>query len=176
VQADFSTVVPFPFGNTFALAKPTVTGLSRATVLPGNLFTVEGTGLHPSLIQGVFIGGQPVNMANVVSISDTAIEILAPNTPSRRPQSVVVRTNQGFSNNNVKIIIQIQSSKASARRQQLSHQSFPVHRRSIGAGRARSAGPAFVVKLGGRHEPRSTQSPVEVPTTGLRGQVDHRSL
>jgi hypothetical protein len=105
VEADLSTVVPLPFGSTFTLTKPKVTGVSPKTVQPGDLFTIEGTGLYPSLIQGVFIGGQPVNMANVVPVSDTAIEILAPNTPSTRPQSVVVRTNQGFSNNKVKIII-----------------------------------------------------------------------
>jgi hypothetical protein len=41
---------------------------------------------------------------------------------------VVVRTSQGFSNNNVKIVIQNQSTKASGGRKQLSHQSHPIHR------------------------------------------------
>jgi hypothetical protein len=113
VTLDMSTIIPLPFGSTFTLTKPNVTGVSPMTVQPGDLFTIEGTGLYPSLIQNVFIGGQPVNMANVVPISDTEIEILAPNTPRNRPQSVVVRTNLGFSNNNVKIIIQNLSSRAS---------------------------------------------------------------
>jgi hypothetical protein len=126
--ADFSTLVPLPFGTTFTLTKPNVTGVSPNTVQPGNLFTIEGTGLYPSLIQGVFIGGQPVNMANVVPISDTAVEILAPNTPSNRPQSVVVRTNRGFSNNNVTINIQTLSSRALKGRQHRSHQFLPLHR------------------------------------------------
>jgi hypothetical protein len=128
VDAQFSTTIPLRFGNTFTLTKPNVTGASPTTVQPGDLFTIKGTGLYPSLIQGVFIGGQPVNMANVVPISDTAIEILAPNTPSKRPLSVVVRTNRGFSNSNVKIIIQTPSSTALGVRQQRSHQSFPAHR------------------------------------------------
>jgi hypothetical protein len=128
VNAQFSTTIPLPFGSTFTLTKPNVTGVSPITVQPGDLFTIEGTGLYPSLIQGVYIGGQPVDMANVVPISDTAVEILAPNTTSKSPQSVVVRTNRGFSNNNVKIIIQTLSSRALGGRQQRSHQFLPLHR------------------------------------------------
>jgi hypothetical protein len=122
VDAQYSTTIPLPFGTTFTLERPTVSAVSKKTVQPGDLFTIVGTGLYPSLIQGVFIGGQPVSMANVVAISDTAIEILAPNRPSNRPQSVVVRTTRGFSNNNVKISIQISSSALQARHQ-LRHQS-----------------------------------------------------
>jgi hypothetical protein len=121
VNANLFTVVPLPFGSTFTLTKPNVTDVSPTSVQPGDLFTIEGTGLYPSLIQDVFIGGQPVNMANVVPISDTEIEILAPNTPKNSPQSVVVRTTLGLSNNNVKISIQNPSIRASRRgvRQQL---------------------------------------------------------
>jgi hypothetical protein len=56
VTADMFTTVPLPFGNTFALTKPQVTDVSPNIVQPGTLFTINGTGLYPSLIQGVFIG------------------------------------------------------------------------------------------------------------------------
>ncbi len=96
--------VPLPLGDTFKLNSPTVTGVSAPTVKPGDTFTIEGQGLYPSIVEGVLIGGVPLSPDNFKPLSDTQIQVVAPNTPgSSLP--VVVKTSQGLSNANVTINI-----------------------------------------------------------------------
>src|SRR5262249_8310373 len=99
-----TTTVPFPFGATFALASPTVTGVSTPSVDPGETFTIHGSGLYPSLVEAVLIGGQALDQSNVAPISDTEIQGVAPNIPGTS-LPIVVKTSQGDSNDNVVISI-----------------------------------------------------------------------
>lgn len=101
---DINTHPPEPFGGTFQLGKPVVTGVSTPTVKPGETFTIEGSAMYPSLIQGVSIGGQPLISGSYAPVSDTAIQVVAPDTPGES-LPVVVKSTQGFSNDNVKITI-----------------------------------------------------------------------
>jgi hypothetical protein len=97
-------IVPLPFGDTFQLGSPTVTGVSTPTVKPGDTFTIEGKALYPSTVQAVLIGGQALNTGNFTSVSDTEIQVVVPNTPgSSLP--VVVKTSLGLSNTDVTINI-----------------------------------------------------------------------
>jgi hypothetical protein len=60
--------------------------------------------LYPSLVESVLIGGEPLTADNFRPISDTKIEVVAPNTRgSALP--VVVKTSQGFSNADIAITI-----------------------------------------------------------------------
>jgi hypothetical protein len=96
--------VPTPFGDLYQLGDPVVSGVSSATVKPGQTFTIEGQALYPSLIESVLIGGEPLTSSNFRSISDTEIEVVAPNLRgSALP--VVVKTSQGYSNANISINI-----------------------------------------------------------------------
>jgi hypothetical protein len=96
--------VPLPFGDTFQLGSPKVTGVSTLTVKPGDSFTIEGQALYPSTVQAVLIGGQALSTANFTPVSDTQIQVVAPNTPgSSLP--VVVKTSLGLSNTDVTINI-----------------------------------------------------------------------
>jgi hypothetical protein len=96
--------VPLPFGDTFQLGSPKVTSVSTPTVKPGDSFTIEGTALYPSTVQAVLIGGQPLSTANFTPVSDTQIQVVAPNTPgSSLP--VVIKTSLGLSNTDVTINI-----------------------------------------------------------------------
>ena len=97
-------MVPTPFGATFRLSRPTVDKVSSQTVKPGAIFTIEGQALYPSLVQAVLIGGQEVNKANLVPVSDTEIQVVAPTTPGAA-LPVVVKTTEGLSNDNVRINI-----------------------------------------------------------------------
>jgi IPT/TIG domain len=102
--AYLDSIVPTPFGDLYQLGNPVVTGVSSATVKPGLTFTIEGQALYPSLIESVLIGGEPLTSSNFRSISDTEIEVVAPNMQgSALP--VVVKTSQGYSNANININI-----------------------------------------------------------------------
>src|SRR5262249_45073050 len=104
VRVAFGAFVPTPFGDTFQLGSPTVTGVSTPTVKPGDTFTIEGSAFYPSLVQDVLIGGQSVGTANFTPVSDTKIQVVAPNTQGIA-LPVVVKTTQGLSNDNVTINI-----------------------------------------------------------------------
>jgi hypothetical protein len=95
---------PRPFGNTFALQYPRIFGVSQPSVNPGEPFTIEGQGLYPAMVQGVLIGGQPLSNDNFEPLSDSAITVVAPNTPGQA-LLVVVLTTQGYSIGNVSITI-----------------------------------------------------------------------
>ena len=99
--------VPYPFGQTFALQPPAVTGVSPSCVNSGDEFTIQGTGLYPSLVQSVVIGGTPMNPANVTTVSDTQINVIAPDTIECHGEgcTVAVQTTQGTSNTNFNIVI-----------------------------------------------------------------------
>ena len=99
-----TTTVPFPFGATFALATPTVTGVSTPTISPGQIFTIHGNALYPSLVQDVLIGGVSLGLGNVTPVNDTTIQVVAPNMPGTS-LPVVVKTGVGDSNDNVSITI-----------------------------------------------------------------------
>jgi hypothetical protein len=101
---DNTASAPIPFGDTFQLANPVVSGVSAPTVAPGGKFTITGSAFYPSLVESVLIGGQPLSTANYSVINDRQIEVVVPNTPgSALP--VVVKTSQGLSNANVTINI-----------------------------------------------------------------------
>ena len=89
--------MPLPFGNTFALQEPVVQGLDQTVVRPGNTFTIQGEGLYPALITSVLIGGTPLTTSQYTTVSDTMIQVVAPNQPGRS-QPVVVQTSEGLSN------------------------------------------------------------------------------
>jgi hypothetical protein len=100
----FDVVVPFPFGQTFAIAQPVVTGVSPACVRAGDEFTIAGTGLYPSLLVGVLIDGAALGANQFASISDTEITVVAPDVRGTA-LPVVVQTTQGVSPAGVTVTI-----------------------------------------------------------------------
>jgi len=96
--------VPTPFGDTFELQPPTVASVSTDIVGAGQNFKITGSGLYPSLVTGVLIGGQPLPAANFTVVNDKEIIVTAPATPGK-DQPVVVRSTQGASKSNVTITI-----------------------------------------------------------------------
>lgn len=107
LEVQLSSSVPWPFGRTFAIQPPVVTGVSPSCVDSGNQFTIQGTGLYPSLVQSVLIGGTPVSPASITTVSDTQISVIAPDTFACHGTGcpVAVQTTQGTSNTNFNIII-----------------------------------------------------------------------
>jgi hypothetical protein len=105
--ATYNASVPLPFGRTFALQLPVVTGVSPSCVDSGDEFTIQGTGMYPSLVQSVLIGGTPVAPENITTVSDTQINVIAPDTFACHGTgcSVAVQTTQGTSNTNFTIVI-----------------------------------------------------------------------
>jgi hypothetical protein len=104
---NLNSVVPLPFGDTFVLQEPVVTGVSPSCVNSGDQFTIQGTGFYPSLVQSVLIGGTPVSPANITTVSDTQINVVAPDTIECHGTgcTVAVQTTQGTSNTNFTIVI-----------------------------------------------------------------------
>ena len=86
------TNVPIPFGVTFVLEKPMVTSVEPTSVAVGDEFTIAGTGLYPSLVTGVLIGGQALPQANFSTVSDTEITVVAPDRPGSSLPVVVQTT------------------------------------------------------------------------------------
>jgi hypothetical protein len=107
ICASLTPSVPLPFGRTFAVQPPVVTGVSPSCVNSGDQFTIQGTGMYPSLVQSVLIGGTPVNPANITTVSDTQINVIAPDTIECHGTgcTVAVQTTQGTSNTNFPIVI-----------------------------------------------------------------------
>jgi hypothetical protein len=104
MDTPLTSTIPFPFGTNFQLGKPQVTAVSPGTVKPGDTFTIEGQAFYPSTVQSVLIGGQPLSAANFKPVSDTKIQVVAPNTPGLS-QRVVVQTSQGTSNSDITVNI-----------------------------------------------------------------------
>lgn len=104
VTINLDATVPVPFGDTFTLLGPTVTSVSKSVVDEGATFTIAGTGLYPSLVTGVLIGGTPLPAANYQVVSDKEITVIAP-ARAGLFDPVVVQTTQGVSNDNVTISI-----------------------------------------------------------------------
>jgi hypothetical protein len=96
-------------GNTFTLQKPAVSSVSPPCVLGGGIFDINGTGLYPSLVTSVLIGGTALSTSNYsfASTSDGTndISVVAPHQPALSPQSVIVQTSEGTSNADVSIEI-----------------------------------------------------------------------
>ena len=99
--------LPFPFGKVFALQQPAVSSINPSCVDSGDQFTIQGTGFYPSLVQAVIIGGTAVNPANVTTVSDTQIDVIAPDTFECHGTgcTVAVQTTQGTSNTNLTVVI-----------------------------------------------------------------------
>jgi hypothetical protein len=95
---------PRPFGTTYALSSPTVSGVSDPSVKAGGTFTITGSAFYPSLVQSVLIGGQALSTDNFAVVNDHEIQVIAPATPGKA-LPVVVKTAQGFSNADVTITI-----------------------------------------------------------------------
>ena len=104
VATTLVSTVPTPFGSTFALQPPAVTSLSSSFVREGQSFTLNGTGLYPSLVTGVLVGGQAIPPANYQVVDDRQITIVAPNSFGLF-QPVVVQTTQGVSNDDFTITV-----------------------------------------------------------------------
>ncbi|MDR3618481.1 MAG: IPT/TIG domain-containing protein [Paludisphaera borealis] len=104
VTTELTSTVPIPFGDTFALQAPRVASVDRSSVRAGSTFTITGSGLYPSLVTAVLIGGEPLAAGNYQSVSDTSITVVAPRTAGRS-LPIVVQTSQGVSNDDVKITI-----------------------------------------------------------------------
>jgi hypothetical protein len=102
--AQLASTIPLPFGDTFKLQPPVVSSVSPASVKPGDNFTITGTGMYPSLVSSVVIGGESVPVTQYSTPSDTQIQIITPNQ-SGCDLPVVVQTGEGVSNDNVGINI-----------------------------------------------------------------------
>ena len=74
----------------------------------GTLVTaaIAGTGMYPSLVKSVLIDGSPLDPSQYTTVSDTAINVVAPRV-SGEFLPVVVQTSQGNSNDTVTIEISI---------------------------------------------------------------------
>ena len=107
VLVQVNPVIPWPFGKTLALQQPVVTGVNPSCVNSGDQFTIQGTGMYPSMVTAVLIGGTPVDAANIRTVSDTQINVVAPDTFECHGTgcSVAVQTAEGTSNTNFNIII-----------------------------------------------------------------------
>jgi hypothetical protein len=106
VAVHLTSMVPLPFGRTFSLQAPAVTSVNPTSVNAGDTFTISGTGFYPSLVQAVLVGGTPVNQANITTVSDTQINVVAPDfLTCELGCTVVVQTTQGASNDNVTLSI-----------------------------------------------------------------------
>ena len=103
------SLVPLPLGNTFTLQKPAVSSVSPTCVPGGDIFDINGTGLYPSLVTSVLIGGTALSTSNYSFASTTDgtndISVVAPHQPALSPQSVIVQTSEGTSNADVSIEI-----------------------------------------------------------------------
>jgi RTX calcium-binding nonapeptide repeat (4 copies) len=97
--------VPLPFGDIETLQNPAVSSVNPTCVFPGSTFTINGTGLYPSAVSSVLIGGTPLSSAQYTTVSDTQIQVVAPNQQEVDSQPVVVQTGIGQSASNVSIEI-----------------------------------------------------------------------
>ena len=96
--------VPFPFGKVFSIQPPVVTSVSPTCVVAGGEFTIEGTGLYPSLVTNVLIDGESFDATQFSTVSDTEITVVAPDMFGFF-LPVVVQTTQDVSNDNVTVAI-----------------------------------------------------------------------
>jgi hypothetical protein len=103
-QLEYTAPIPLPFGDTFQLQDPVVTGVNVPTIAPGQEFTIKGASFYPALVEGVVIGGQALGPSSFNVVDNNDIEVVAPNSPGNA-QSVVVKTVEGFSNSNITINI-----------------------------------------------------------------------
>jgi hypothetical protein len=106
VTASLQATIPMPFGDVFALQQPVVLNVTPTCVNAGDVFTIAGAGLYPSLVASVLIGGSSLNSSQYTTTSDTAIQVVAPEV-SGSALAVVVQTTQGDSNDNVTLEISI---------------------------------------------------------------------
>lgn len=104
LMVNLTSTVPTPFGDVFSLQPPRVASVSTGRVAEGQTFKIIGSGLYPSLVTAVLIGGQPLAAGNFQVVSDTEITVIAPDSFGIE-DSVVVKTTQGVSNDDVTITI-----------------------------------------------------------------------
>jgi IPT/TIG domain len=106
LEVNMDSEVPWPFGQTFQIQPPVVTGLSPGCVDSGNSFTIHGSGLYPSLVQAVLINGNAVEPQNITTVSDTQLNVIAPDIfDCHFGCPVEVQTNKGTSNTDFNIEI-----------------------------------------------------------------------
>jgi hypothetical protein len=106
VFLQFPSSIPWPFGTTFQIQPPVITGVSPSCVDSGESFTIDGTGLYPSLVQAVLINGTAVDSSAITTVSDTKTNVIAPDTiECHLGCPVAVQTNEGTSNTNFTIEI-----------------------------------------------------------------------
>ena len=97
--------VPLPF-NTFTLELPKVEKVDPTIVKRGQQFEIIGTGLYPSLVTAVQLGGDALPTGNFTPTDDTDITVVVPSTVNTGNQFVGVQTSQGQSNTDVTIRVQ----------------------------------------------------------------------
>jgi RTX calcium-binding nonapeptide repeat (4 copies) len=101
---DLTQWIPMPFGTTFSLQQPAISSVSPTSVGPGQSVTITGSGLYPSTVTGLVIGGTTVPTTQYTPVSDTEMQVFAPNQPGCN-QAVGVQTTQGLSNTTVALNI-----------------------------------------------------------------------
>jgi hypothetical protein len=106
ITTGFTPEIPLLFADTFALQQPVVTSVNPTCVNAGNTFAINGTGLYPSLVTSVLIDGVPLSSSQFTTVSDTQINVVAPEQ-SGDFLPIVVQTGEGVSNSNVTIEISV---------------------------------------------------------------------
>jgi hypothetical protein len=106
INTNLYSTVPLPFGENFSLQKPTVVSVNPTCVNAGNVFTINGTSLYPSLVTSVLIDGSPLQPTQYTAVSDTLLSVVAPEQ-SGEVLPVAVQTAEGVSNSNVTIEISV---------------------------------------------------------------------
>jgi hypothetical protein len=105
LTATLHSQLPLPFGDTFALQPPVVTSVDPDDVCAGDNFTITGTGLYPTLVEGVLIDGDELDPTEFSTVSDTEITVVAPEFPFGLALPVVVKTAVALSKDDVTIAI-----------------------------------------------------------------------
>jgi hypothetical protein len=91
IEVSLSSVVPLPFGQTFALQPPVVQSVNPTCANAGTQFVISGAGFYPSLVPSVVIGGTPLDPSQYTTTSDTAITVIAPEMSGDSLSVVVAR-------------------------------------------------------------------------------------
>ena len=94
--------IPLPF-DTFTLSEPTVTGVNPTSVEQQHSFDILGSGLYPSLVTAVQLGGVSLPTGNYSPSSDSDVTVTVPGTFDTGQQTVGVQTSQGQSNTDVTV-------------------------------------------------------------------------
>lgn len=86
---------PYPFPE-WAVSAPQIANVNPTSASNnGGTFTISGAQLYPGLVTAVLLGGDALPMTNYVTKSDTAIQVIVPNTVPTGKHPVEVETTFG---------------------------------------------------------------------------------